>query len=39
MCVAIHNATHDKSDLHVLRGTYAAVRDLQVVWMYRTATL
>jgi hypothetical protein len=28
---ATHNATHDKDDLHVLRKTYAAVRDLQVV--------
>ena len=26
-----HNATHNKSDLHVLRRTYSAVRDLQVV--------
>jgi hypothetical protein len=25
------NATHNKDDLHVLRRTYAAVRDLQVV--------
>src|SRR5271170_6989923 len=25
---ATHNATHNKSDLHVLRRTYAAVRDL-----------
>ena len=28
---ATHNATHNKDDLHVLRRTYAAVRDLQVV--------
>ena len=26
-----HNATHNRRDLHVLRRTYAAVRDLQVV--------
>src|SRR5216683_2851259 len=28
---ATHNATHNRRDLHVLRRTYAAVRDLQVV--------
>jgi hypothetical protein len=28
---ATHNATHSRRDLHVLRRTYAAVRDLQVV--------
>jgi hypothetical protein len=28
---ATHNATHNESDLHVLRRTYAAVRNLQVV--------
>jgi len=28
---ATHNATHNKDHLHVLRRTYAAVRDLQVV--------
>jgi hypothetical protein len=27
---ATHNATHNRSGLHVLRRTYAAVRDLQV---------
>jgi hypothetical protein len=26
-----HGATHNSSDLHVLRRTYAAARDLQVV--------
>jgi hypothetical protein len=31
-CIAAtHNATHNKDHLHVLRRTYAAVRDLQVV--------
>ena len=30
-CHATHNATHDRTDLHVLGRTYAAVRDLQVV--------
>jgi len=28
---ATHNATHNRSDLHVVRRTYAAVRNLQVV--------
>jgi hypothetical protein len=28
---ATHNATHNKDDLQVLRRTYAAVRNLQVV--------
>ena len=28
---ATHDATHNRRDLHVLRRTYAAVRDLQVV--------
>src|ERR1019366_7685351 len=28
---ATHNATHNRSDLHVLGRTYAAVRNLQVV--------
>ena len=28
---ATHVATHNKDDLHVLRRTYAAVRDVQVV--------
>jgi len=26
-----HNATHNRSDLHVVGRTYAAVRNLQVV--------
>jgi hypothetical protein len=28
---ATHDATHNKDHLHVLRRTYAAVRDLQVL--------